>query len=113
MDSHPFTASVVEAPAIVLVKKEAAIRPRINRHGEWFLGSFLADEGLDVSAFFDQLTGSDISLFAWADVLVCGLVVIALALRDRAWAVIAATLAVGPSLGLPLLLLRRERLSRT
>jgi len=27
--------------------------------------------------------------------------------------VIAATLAVGPSLGLPLLLLRRERLSRT
>ena len=79
----------------------------------WFLGSFVADEGLDVSAFFDQLTASDISLFAWADVVVCGLVVIALAWRDRAWAVIVATLAVGPSLGLPLYLLRRERLSRT
>ena len=79
----------------------------------WFLVSFVADEGLDVHAFFDQLTGSDIALFAWADVVVCGLVVIALALRDRAWAVIVATLAVGPSLGLPLLLLRRERLSQT
>ena len=79
----------------------------------WFPGSFVADEGLDVSAFVDQLTASDISLFAWADVVVCGLVVIALAWRDRAWAVIVATLAVGPSLGLPLFLLRRERLPRT
>ena len=79
----------------------------------WFLGSFVADEGLDVRAFYDQLTGSDIALFAWADVVVCGLVVVVLALRDWAWAVIVATLAVGPSLGLPLLLLRRERLSRT
>ncbi len=79
----------------------------------WFLASFVADEGLDVHAFFDQLTGSDISLFAWADVIVCGLVVIALAFRDRAWSVVVATLAIGPSLGLPLLLLRRERLSRT
>ena len=78
-----------------------------------FLASFLADEGFDAAEFFDQLTGSKMALFAWADVVVSGLVVIMLALRDRAWAVVVATLAVGPSLGLPLLLLRRERLSQT
>jgi hypothetical protein len=77
----------------------------------WFLGSFVADEGLDLGAFFDQLTGSDIALFAWADVVVSGLVVIVLAWRDRAWAALVATLAVGPSLGLPLLLLGRARRS--
>jgi hypothetical protein len=81
----------------------------------WFLGSFLVDEGLDPGAFADQLSGSDIALFAWADVVVTGLVVIAFTLRERArglapwWPPVAGTLLVGPSLGLPLLLLLRER----
>lgn len=75
----------------------------------WFLASFLADEGLDPGAFADQMTASDLSLFAWADVAVAGLAVIALALRERMWPPVVATLLVGPSLGLPLLLLLRER----
>jgi Terpene cyclase DEP1 len=80
----------------------------------FFLGSFVADEGLDVGAFFDQVTGSDLALMAWADVAVAGLVVIALAVLERGrlaswWLPAVATLAVGPSLGLPLLLLLRER----
>jgi hypothetical protein len=81
----------------------------------WFLGSFLADEGLDLGAFFDQMTGSDIALFAWADVVVTGLVVIVFALYERArglglwWPAALGTVLVGPSFGLPLLLLLRER----
>jgi hypothetical protein len=81
----------------------------------WFLGSFVADEGLDPGAFADQLTASDVALFAWADVAVSGLAVIAFALRERArglalwWPPVPATLLVGPSLGLPLLLLLRLR----
>jgi hypothetical protein len=80
----------------------------------WFLGSFLAGEGLDPGAFADQLSGSDVALFAWADVFVTGLVVIVFSLRERArglapwWPPVAGTLLVGPSLGLPLLLLLRE-----
>jgi uncharacterized protein DUF2834 len=81
----------------------------------WFLGSFLADEGLDPAAFVDQLSGSDIALVAWADVVVTGIAVIAFTLRERArglspwWPPVAGTVLVGPSLGLPLLLLLRER----
>lgn len=80
----------------------------------WFLGSFVADEGFDPGAFVDQMTASDVSLFAWADVAVTGLAVIAFAVRERRrglegwWLPVVATVFVGPSLGLPLLLLLRE-----
>jgi Terpene cyclase DEP1 len=78
----------------------------------WFFGSFLADEGLDVGAFFDQLTESDIALFAWADVAVAGLAVIVFAVYERVarwWLAVLGTVLIGPSFGLPLLLLLRER----
>ena len=66
----------------------------------------------------DELTATDIGLFAWADVVVTGLAVIAFAWAERArgltawWPPVVATVAVGPSLGLPLLLLLRERAAR-
>jgi Terpene cyclase DEP1 len=84
----------------------------------YFLGSFVADEGLDPPAFFDQMTATDISLFAWADVAVSALAVIAFAVHRRAkglatwWLAVVATLTIGVSLGLPLLLLLRERAAR-
>lgn len=84
-----------------------------------FFGAFVADEGLDLEAFVDQVAASDLSLMAWADVVVAGLVVIAFALVERSrglrrwWLAIVATVAVGPSFGLPLLLLLRERRGRT
>ena len=80
-----------------------------------FFGSFVAAEGVDVAAFVDGVTASDLSLFAWADVAVTALAVIALAIDQRArglarwWLPVVATVAVGPSAGLPLLLLLRER----
>jgi hypothetical protein len=80
-----------------------------------FLGSFVAAEGLDVGAFVDGMTANDVSLFAWADVAVTALAVIAFAFVQRAhglsgwWLPVVATLVVGPSAGLPLLLLLRER----
>jgi Terpene cyclase DEP1 len=84
----------------------------------FFLGSFLVEEGVDPRAFVDHVTATDLSLMAWADVVVAGLVVIALALAergrrlDRWWLPVVATVAVGPSLGLPLLLLLREQSGR-
>lgn len=83
----------------------------------FFLGSFLAAEGIDPGAFVDQATASDIALMAWADVVVTGLVVIVMAVLERGrlaawWLPAVASLAVGPSLGLPLLLLLRERAKR-
>jgi hypothetical protein len=77
-----------------------------------FFASFLADEGLDPQEFVDQMTGSDIALFAWADVVVAGLVVLVFTFvtRPPRWPLAAlGTVLVGPSLGLPLLLLLRER----
>lgn len=84
----------------------------------FFLGSFVADEGVDLGAFVDQATATDLALMAWSDVVVAALVVIALALVERGrglaawWLPVVATAAVGPSLGLPLLLLLRERSRR-
>jgi hypothetical protein len=78
----------------------------------FFFASFLADEGLDPQEFVDQMTGSDIALFAWADVVVTALAVLAFAFvtRPRRWPLAAAaTVLVGPSLGLPLFLLLRQR----
>ena len=77
-----------------------------------FFASFLADEGVDPQEFVDQATGSDIALFAWVDVVVTAVAVLAFAFvsRPRRWGLAAAaTVLVGPSLGLPLLLLLRER----
>lgn len=79
----------------------------------YFLGSFVVDEGIDVATFWDQLSASDLALMAWADVAVAAVAVIVLALRERRrglsrwWLPVLATLLVGPSLGLPLLLLLR------
>jgi hypothetical protein len=78
----------------------------------FFFGAFLADEGLDPQAFVDQATGSDLALFAWADVVVTALAVLVFAFvtRPRRWPLAAAaTVLVGPSLGLPMLLLLRQR----
>ena len=78
----------------------------------FFFGSFVADEGLDPQEFVDQMTGSDIALFAWADVVVTALAVLVFAYvsRPRGWGLAAAgTVLIGPSFGLPLLLLLRER----
>ena len=72
--------------------------------------------GLDVPAMIAEIAGSRMSLFAWADVLVSAVVLIAFIRREgrRAsvaglWLPIAGTCAVGVSLGLPLFLLMRER----
>ena len=79
------------------------------------LGWFVTAHGLDASELWHQATGSPIALFAWLDVIIAALAVIAVAARlGRAgmlgwgWAV-AATCVIGVSAGLPLLLALRER----
>jgi hypothetical protein len=81
----------------------------------WFLGAFVAAEGIGIGAFVDQLSASDTSLFAWTDVAISAAAVVAFALYERSkglatwWLAVLATLTIGVSLGLPLLLLLRER----
>lgn len=77
---------------------------------------FLRENGLDLRLFVDQLFSNRIgAFFAW-DVLVSSLVLwIFVFVEGRRagvrhfWAPIAANLAVGVSLGLPLFLYMRER----
>jgi hypothetical protein len=83
----------------------------------YFFGSFVAAEGIDAEAAYDEITATDLSLFAWSDVFVAALAVIAFAVYERSkglttwWLAVVATLTVGVSLGLPLLLLLRRRAS--
>jgi hypothetical protein len=77
---------------------------------------FLRDHGLDLRLFFEQLFATRIGGFFGWDVIVSTVVLWAFVLIEgrrigvkHLWAPIAASLAVGVSLGLPLFLYLRER----
>ncbi len=80
----------------------------------FFLG-WLQENGLNVSLFFSTITRENLSLFAWFDVLITALVLIAFVVVEgrrqqvpRIWLPIAGTCLVGPSFGLPLFLYQRH-----
>jgi len=81
---------------------------------------FLRDHGLNMTAFFEQLFASPVSGFFGMDVIVSSIVLWVFVFTEgrrsgvkHLWAPIAANLAVGVSLGLPLFLyLRESRLER-
>jgi hypothetical protein len=80
---------------------------------------FVREHGLDLHLFFEQLFANRISgFFAW-DVIVSSLVLWTFVFSEgrragvkHLWAPIAANLAVGVSLGLPLFLYLRETARR-
>ena len=82
----------------------------------WHFVAFLREHGFDLQVFFEQLFANHISaFFAW-DVIVSSVVLwVFVAVEGRRarignlWMPIAANLAVGVSLGLPLFLYMRER----
>jgi hypothetical protein len=76
---------------------------------------FLAEHGLNVSLFIEQLLASPVSRFFAADVVVSAAVLCLFVLVDgsraavrHTWMPLIATFAVGVSLGLPLFLYMRE-----
>lgn len=76
---------------------------------------WLSAHGLNIALLVQQATSSHIPAFAWADVLVAGVVVVVFILAEgrrlamrRLWLPLSSLL-VGPSLALPLFLLLRER----
>lgn len=81
----------------------------------WQFLPVLAEHGLKLSLFFQELFADRISAFFGMDVLVSAIVLIVfvrvencrVAIRRR-WLPVLATLLVGVSLGLPLLLYMRE-----
>lgn len=77
---------------------------------------FLRQHGLDLRLFLDQLFANSVSGFFAMDVIVSSVVLWVLVFVEgrragvkHLWAPIAANLAVGVSLGLPLFLYMRER----
>jgi hypothetical protein len=77
---------------------------------------FLRDHGLDMSLFFEQLFATPVSGFFGMDVMVSSIALWVFVLGEgrragvkHLWAPIAANLAVGVSLGLPLFLYLREQ----
>jgi hypothetical protein len=82
----------------------------------WQFVPFVRDHGLDPGLFFQQLFANPVSGFFGLDVIVSSVVLwVLVAVEGRRarvphlWAPIAASLAVGVSLGLPLFLYLRER----
>jgi len=81
----------------------------------WQFIPFLRQHGLDARLFFEQLFANPVSGFFGWDVIVSSVVLwVLVAVEGRRarmkhlWAPIAASLAVGVSLGLPLFLYLRE-----
>lgn len=76
---------------------------------------WLSAHGLNIPLLLQQATSSHIAAFAWADVLISGVVVIVFIIAEgsrlgmrRLWLPLSC-IAVGPSLALPFFLLLRER----
>ncbi|OSM00144.1 DUF2834 domain-containing protein [Magnetofaba australis] len=76
---------------------------------------WLSDHGLDLPALYAEVMGSQLSLFAWADVLITAVALIPFMIVEarriglpRVWLPILGTCCVGLSLGLPLFLLLRH-----
>ncbi len=80
----------------------------------WQFVPWLAEHGLKVPLFFNQLFANRISAFFGTDVFVSAIVVLFLIAFERTrlgskwWMPAVAVLTVGVSLGLPLLLYLRE-----
>lgn len=77
---------------------------------------FVRENGLDLRLFFEQLFSTRIGAFFGWDVIVSSVALWVFVVIDggregvkRLWAPVAANLAVGVSLGLPLFLYMRER----
>jgi len=82
----------------------------------WQLLPFLRENGLNLPLMIAQLFATPVSAFFGADVIVSSLVLWVFVAVDgrrsrvpHLWAPVAANLAVGVSLGLPLFLYLRER----
>ncbi len=82
----------------------------------WQLAPWLSEHGLDLPLFFAQLFEDRVGAFFGMDVFVSAAALLLFAWGERRrvgsralWAVAAAVLTVGVSLGLPLLLYLRER----
>ena len=80
-----------------------------------YLAPWLLDNGANISKFIAATSVTRIGSFAWADVLVSGVVIVIFIVVEgirikmpRKWLPIVGTCAVGPSFGLPLFLLLRE-----
>ncbi len=76
---------------------------------------WVIENGINISLFAAEAASTRIGAFAWLDVLVSGVVLIAFILVEGArmqmkklWLPILGTCAVGVSFGLPLFLLQRE-----
>ena len=82
----------------------------------WQFLPFIREHGLDMPLFFRQLFATPVSGFFAIDVIVSSVVLWVFVLAEgrrvgvkHLWAPLAANLAVGVSLGLPLFLYLRER----
>ena len=74
---------------------------------------FILDNGLNLSLIIHEITAYRLSAFAWLDVVVTAIAVIAVIVQEknklqRWWLPVVATLLVGPSCGLPLYLYMHE-----
>jgi uncharacterized protein DUF2834 len=82
----------------------------------WQFLPFVRDHGLDIRLFVEQLFANPVSGFFGMDVIVSSVVLWVFVFTDgrrsgvkHLWAPIAANVAVGVSLGLPLFLYLREK----
>lgn len=76
---------------------------------------WVIENGFNISLFLKQAMANRISIFAWLDVIICVLVIIIMTIHKKNestmrgwWIPIIASVTVGASLGLPLLLFMQE-----
>ena len=72
---------------------------------------FVAENGLDVGLVITEIASSRITAFGWLDVIVTAVTVLVMVFEKKTknwWIPVVATLLIGPSCGLPLLMYLRN-----
>ena len=72
---------------------------------------FVAENGLDVGLVITEIASSRITAFGWLDVIVTAVTVLVMVFEKKTknwWIPVVATLLIGPSCGLPLLMYLRK-----
>jgi hypothetical protein len=109
-DNHQFTGSHITMKTIYALLTIAGIALPFSQFIPW-----LAEHGLDIGLFFQQIIDSPLSAFAWLDVVVTVVVIVVMVVNDgkalgmkRLWLPVVASFAGGASVGLPLFLYMKQ-----
>jgi hypothetical protein len=109
-DTNEFTGGRIIMKTIYALLTFIGIALPFSQFVPW-----LAEHGLNVGLFFQQITDNPLAVFAWLDVVVTVIVIVVMVMNDgkslhmkKLWIPVLASFIGGASVGLPLFLYMKQ-----